>query len=223
MRHSNARNIKVLRLALIMAFVACCSGGCAHEAFQRYKYGLRHTEKGDYDSAEVELKAAIELMPEALEFHTGLGNLYLKQKEYELALSMYYEAHKRFMEQTSRPKRIERMRKQSWYSDLILGKSRALYELAEMRYNQGMFLEAGEYYVRLIHHISPPVSEWVKPIMAKEDMIKAYVRAARVKEAGHKDVAVSYYEKALKLDPDNAVVQKALDVIKSTIDEGKAD
>jgi len=50
-----------------------------------YNLGVAHSNKKEYDQAEVAFKKAIELKPDSGEAYTGLANLYNAQKKFDLA------------------------------------------------------------------------------------------------------------------------------------------
>ena len=55
----------------------------------RYKLGLTYKDIGILEKAESELKKAVEYAPDRDNFHNALGNIYLLQKKYNLAVEEY--------------------------------------------------------------------------------------------------------------------------------------
>lgn len=176
------------------------SGNIAKLAYSRL--GAFYTARRDYAMAEKYLIMAIQLYPNEPVNHYNLGIVYMQRQQYEKALAEFKAAEssgvyeEKLLEGLSQAYAslerydesiavLERLQPVQNRNVAIIG------QLAELYYRKGDLDIAFEYYKQIT--VYEPVSENARV---------AYANMGNIRDDQHRyDEAISYYKKALSIDP----------------------
>ena len=84
--------MKVLKIGFLVVFISlgCLLSGCGEtETDKHFRQGYEYYSQGEYEQAIAELQKVIEIDPNYLDTHVGLGLVYRQQSKLDDAITKY--------------------------------------------------------------------------------------------------------------------------------------